>query len=114
MPVYEVQDADAPALEAASAFYARHLPLISLALAASQDQAMTLVFPPADHSHIAWRRAAVQELARAHAPRRINGIAGTGQALVAAVRYLDGAAGVTGQYLCLDDAGAGAVLGQQA
>ena len=65
-----------------------------------------LVFPPADHSHRDWRLAAVQELAREHAPRRINAVerrcgrdASCGSGAIWMPRT-----GVTGQLLPLDDA----------
>lgn len=72
---------------------------------------VTLVFPSADHVHMAWRLAAVQSLAREHAPVRINAVASDDPAAVhAGLSYLAGADGVTGQYLPLDGTGAGAVV----
>ena len=77
--------------------------------AATQD--LLLVFPPADHTHRGWRLAAVQMLARAAAPRRVNAVASASEpAIASAAHYLEQAPGLTGQYLPLDDAGAGAVL----
>ena len=74
-------------------------------------QCLTLLFAPADHTHRAWRLAAVQALAREHAPARVNAIASEGDAAVsAALTYLEAAEGFTGQYLPLDDAGAGPVI----
>ncbi len=74
-------------------------------------QCVTLLFAPSDHTHRAWRLAAVQALAREHAPARVNAIAGDGDAAVsAALAWLEAAEGVTGQYLPLDDVGAGAVI----
>jgi hypothetical protein len=68
---------------------------------------LLLVFPPADHTHRAWRLAAVQELARRHAPVRVNAVASDDEAAIAAAeRYLASAPGVTGQYLPLDSHGA--------
>ena len=52
-------------LDAALHFYQRHVPQI---LAAGDDCAV--LFDPADHSHHAWRLAAVQQLARDVAPAR--------------------------------------------
>jgi hypothetical protein len=66
--------------------------------------ALTLVFAPADHTHRAWRLAAVQGLARRWAPIRVNAVAsGDEVAILAANSYLDHAPGVTGQYLPLAD-----------
>ena len=59
-----------------------------------------LVFAPADHTHRGWRLAAVQELARAAAPLRVNGVAGDDDAAIAAADRLPRRApGVTGQLL---------------
>ena len=72
---------------------------------------LVLIFPPADHTHGAWRLAAVQGLAREHAPRRVNAVASDGEpAIAAALTWLEAAEGVTGHYLPLDDEGAGAVV----
>ena len=76
-----------------------------------QGEDLALIFPPADHTHRGWRLAAVQALARESAPLRVNAIAGgSDPAIVAARAYLEQAQGVTGQYLPLDDAGAGPVV----
>ena len=84
---------------------------IELAKAAGAAEALTLVFTPADHTHTGWRLAAIQTLAREAAPRRINAIASDDpDAISAALAYLATAEGLTGQYLQLDSAGAGAVV----
>lgn len=71
-------------------------------------EGLVLVFPAADHTHATWRLAAVQMLAREAAPQRINAVASDDPAAIAAaLAYLTGADGVTGQYLPLDSAGAG-------
>ncbi len=76
-----------------------------------EEGLLVLIFPPADHTHRAWRLAAVQGLARELAPRRVNALASADEAGIAAgLAYLEGAAGLTGQYLPLDDAGAGLVV----
>ena len=97
-------------LPAAATFHAVWLPKVEVALAAKPDD-LVLVFDPADHTHREWRLAAVRGLARAQAPRRINGLAGEGAAVGAALAWLDRAPGVTGQYLALDGAGAGDPVG---
>jgi hypothetical protein len=80
-------------------------------LLSGEVQYLTLLFAPADHTHRTWRLAAVQALAREHAPARVNAIASEGGTGVsAALTYLEAAEGVTGQYLPLDDAGAGPVI----
>ncbi len=97
-------------LAAAADFHARVLPA---ALAALDGGALlvTLVFDPAGHPHRAWREAAVQTLALARAPARINALASADAAAIAATQaFIAAAPGLTGQYLPLDSAGAGAVI----
>ena len=61
-----------------------------------------IVFAAAGHEHGGWRLAAVQELARAAAPFRVNAVAGGDAAAQAqALDYLAAAPGVTGQVLAL-------------
>jgi hypothetical protein len=94
-------------LDAAAHFHAEVLPRVRDA-AAGVDH-VTLVFAPADHTHRGWRLAVVQGLARDHAPCRINGVASDDEsAIAAALAWLRGAEGVTGQYWPLDGQGAGA------
>jgi hypothetical protein len=84
-------------LGAAACFHADVLPQI-----VPVGDALTLVFAPADHTHRAWRLAAVQGLARRWAPVRVNAVAsGDEVAILAADTYLTHAPGVTGQYLPL-------------
>lgn len=111
MTILHIQQLPEEALEAAATFHDEVLPLLEMMLSQGAD-ALTLALNPADHTHRDWRVAAVRQLARKFAPNRINIVAGTSAAaLAAADRYLESAAGVTGQYLPLDDAGAGPVLG---
>ena len=92
-------------IAAAAAFYAAVVPTLS----GTGD--LVLVFPPADHTHTAWRLAAVQSLARARVPGRVNAVSGGSAAAVgAAIAYLAAAPGLTGQVLPLDDTGAGPVI----
>nr|WP_232308096.1 hypothetical protein [Tsuneonella dongtanensis] len=77
-------------------------------LSAIETGDVVIVFEPAGHDHRAWRLAAVQGLAREHAPRRVNAIASDKEAAIAAATdYLGRAPGVTGQYFVLDAGGAG-------
>ncbi len=101
------------ALAAAAAFHADALPGIVALLAepaapssSGDDRHLALVFPRADHAHRGWRLVAVQALARAHAPTRVNAIAGDDEAAIAAAaEFLARAPGVTGQYLPVEPAG---------
>lgn len=95
---------------AAAAFHDLWLPR-ARTLLGDGAKCLTLAFAAADYTHSAWRLAAVQSLAREHAPARVNAIAGGSPAAIAAARaYLEAAEGLTGQYLPLDDAGAGPVV----
>jgi hypothetical protein len=97
--------ADNP-LDAAAQFHADYLPAARAVL--QGGEALTLVFTPADHTHRGWRLAAVQGLARDHAPLRVNGLAGDDEKAIAATAdWLAQAPGVTGLYLGLDGQGAG-------
>ena len=92
------------ALAAAEAFYARGVP-------APNGADLTLIFPPADYTHRAWRLALVQQLARDYAPLRVNAIASDDEAAIAAaLGYLETAGAITGQYLPLDGVGADEVV----
>ena len=85
------------ALAAAAEFYARIVPQL-----AGLAEDATILFVPADHTHAAWRLAAVQELARTAAPHRVNAIAGTQPHEIAqALAFLATAPGVTGQIFVL-------------
>ncbi len=110
MALYRVMVLPGSALAASATFHGRDLPRI-ISLFSEVRDPVTLVFPPADHTHQGWRLAAVQSLARARKPRRVNAVESDDEAAIAgAVRYLDGADGVTGQLLPLDGVGAGEVI----
>ena len=92
------------ALDAAADFTANHLPTILGHLQNGED--VVAVLPEAAYDHVDWRRAAVRDLARAHAPTRVNFITtGSQTAVDETIRYLASAAGVTGQYLPLQSDG---------
>ncbi len=85
-------------LDAAAKFHARILPDLT------RGADLLLVFPSADHTHRLWRLAAVQELARAAAPHRVNAVAAASEAgIAAALNLIDSGQGITGQYLVLDE-----------
>ena len=107
MTLYRVAPLPGDAIAASAMFHARDIP----AIVAAPGAVLTIVFPPADHTHRGWRLAAVQSLARDRVPARVNAVAGDEEtAIAAAERYLAGAPGVTGQLLPLDSHGAEAVL----
>ena len=84
-------------LAAAGVFHQHWLAHVEDALDRGED--VMLQLPAADHTHREWRLAAVAGLARKHAPRRVNMVAGEGEAVDATAAYLARAPGVTGQYL---------------
>ena len=96
------------ALAAAARFYAEVMPLLN---PPPSEEDLTLIFLPADHSHRAWRLAAIQALAREYAPIRVNALVSDSEsAIAAALAYLATAEGLTGQLLELDDTGAAEVV----
>ena len=107
MAVVRIEGLPDDPLEAAAVFHAEWLPRLT-----EKRGDLVLIFPPADHTHRAWRLAAVQGLARVAVPHRVNALAGGDAAAIEAGQaYLAAAPGVTGQLLPLDGAGAGAVIG---
>lgn len=105
MDVLRIDDLPPEPLAAAARFHGEVVPALPC------DADLLLVLAPADHTHREWRAAAVAALARAHAPRRINAIAtGNDAGIASALAFLAKADGLTGQYLPLDDAGAGTVI----
>jgi hypothetical protein len=98
----DVTDLPAEPLDAAAEFYARELPEIRDDADINSELDLVIVFEPAGHDHRAWRLAAIQELARELAPRRINALVGKDESSIyEAMRYLDSAPGVTGQLLAI-------------
>lgn len=95
------------ALEAAARFHAEFLPQVAKLLDGAES--LVIMMPAATYDHADWRRAVARDLARAHAPRRVNVVGGNDVA--ATLEYLARAPGVTGQYLPLDGRGAGDPLG---
>lgn len=104
MELLRIEGLPADPLAAAAAFHAEWLPRARAAIEGGCDL-LVLRFASADHTHRAWRLAAVQGLALEYAPRRVNAIALDGdQALAQATSFLDKGQGITGQYLVLDTA----------
>lgn len=90
------------AVDAAAQFHAREMPRARQALA--DAEALALVFPPAGYDHRGWRLAAVQDLAREAAPKRVNAVVGEDQAAIAAaLDWLEQAPGITGQLLAVGE-----------
>lgn len=102
---YRIAMLDSQALAASADFYANHLPAIEAAVAANAS--LVVIFPPAEYDHRAWRCAAIADLARKHAPHRINAVAGDDAAAIKkAAAWLAQAPGITGQYFSVDGTGA--------
>ena len=99
--VLRIEGLPEAALDAAAAFHAEWLPKAREVLG-TVDQ-LVLSFPTESYDHRGWRLAAVQDLARAAAPRRVNAIAGDDQPAIAqTVDWLAQAPGVTGQLLAVE------------
>ena len=89
------------ALDAAARFHGEWLGKAREAL--GTNEALALVCPAAAYDHRGWRLAAVQDLAREAAPKRVNGVAGSDeQAIAATIEWLAQAPGITGQLLAVD------------
>ena len=101
--VVRVSNLPDDALDAASVFHARGLGLVRRSMTPDAD-ALVIVLPAAAHDHRGWRRALVQGLARSMAPVRVNALeGGNEESIAAALAWLEGASGVTGQLLKLAD-----------
>ena len=93
---YTVADLPMSALDASAYFYAEHL---DAARRAMGEGDLVIILPPTDYDHTDWRRALARDLAREHAPARVNVIAAGDEAQkLALLKYLSGAKGVTGHY----------------
>ena len=95
-------------LDAAAEFYERILPAIREDWDGVEE--IVVSFEAADHSHRAWRLAAIQELAREATPCRVNGVVMSKDDHLAStevLNYLHKAPGVTGQLFAVDGTGAG-------
>lgn len=98
--VVRIENLPAAPLDAAAAFYG-WVPDARAVLAGVDS--LVLIFDPAGHEHRSWRLAAVQELAREAAPKRVNGVVGEAQlALAECANWLAEQAGITGQLLVVD------------
>jgi len=87
-------------LDASTHFHVEIVPLIRDTLAEVSE--LVVWFSAADHTHAAWRLAAIQELAREASPKRVNAIVGDeGDALWPTSAFLKRAEGVTGQVFTL-------------
>lgn len=85
-------------IEASAVFFAEYLDTARALLDEPETLALAIVLPPAARDQDDWRRALARDLARAHAPKRVNVIGGSGKAVEETLAYLADASGVTGQY----------------
>lgn len=101
MKTLRFDDVPSSPISAAGRFYADHLPIISSHLASTKGD-LAVILPAARPKHDHWRRAAARDLAREHAPARVN-IIGGGDAdeVEQSVRFLKDTHGITGQYIAL-------------
>jgi len=104
--VLRITGLPAAALEAVAAFHGEYLSRARAELA--EADALALVFPSAPYDHTGWRKAAVADLAREAAPKRVNGVAGdAASAIDATLAWLAEAPGITGQLFAVDATCAG-------
>lgn len=100
------------ALEAAATFYERFSGAVAHAIA-DGAASVVLILPTGPYDHADWRRAAARDMARLHAPVRVNVIGGDDpRARAATTEYLAMAEAVTGQYLPLEAGGSEITLEQ--
>ena len=105
--VLRIEGLPANALDAAAEFHRIWLELARAALR-GEAKSLGIIMPPAPPDHRDWRRAVARDLARELAPKRVNLVAGSdSDAIFAALDYLAGAPGVTGQLLPVSGRGAG-------
>ena len=115
MALFRVDLLAEEALAASARFHAEILPEVLECVLSHSGDHLVLVFAPADHTHRGWRLAVVQQLAREHAPFRVNAVESDDQSAISAtLAYLDAAPGVTGQLLPLDGIGADRLLSSPA
>lgn len=92
---------DAP-LAASAAVFERHLEEAETMLAGEGVTALAIVLPRAGTDHDDWRLALARDLARGHAPQRVNVVGGGDEkARGETLAYLADAHGITGQYIPL-------------
>ena len=95
-PVREARGLPDAPLDAMAQFAGEHVPAL-------RESGGVVLFDHAEHTHDSWRKAAVEELAREVAPKRMNAVVGIDEAAIARVLdYLDRAPGVTGQVFVLE------------
>ena len=98
--VLTIHDLPADGLSASRTFFDRHINEAVELLAQGANEALAIVLPVAGPDHDDWRRTLARDLARAHTPKRVNVVGGlAGAERNAIIAYLEGAPGVTGQYL---------------
>lgn len=87
------------AIEASAAFITRHLAHARKLAGETDTSALAIVLPPAPSDHDDWRCTLARDLARAHAPVRVNVIGGApGEDRDDTITFLASAPGITGQY----------------
>lgn len=98
--VFEIEALPAGSLAASAAFYRHYLDRAEALLAKEQTTSLAIVLPTSCPDEDDWRRTLARDLARSHAPARVN-VVGTARAAAKAdvLAYLRDAPGVTGQYL---------------
>ena len=100
--LYEVSDLPEGGIAASAEFYSQHMNAAQAAL--DGFDALAILLPPAGSDHADWRCAVARDLARAHAPARVNVVSGpVGKERETLLNYLSDAKAVTGHYLEVRD-----------
>ena len=98
--VLTIEDLPQSGILASAAFVRDHLDAARELLGSGGATALAIVLPRAAPDHDDWRRTLARDMARAHAPGRVNVIsASTPDIAAPMLAYLRNAPGVTGQYL---------------
>ena len=84
-------------LAASAAFMTEYLEAAREMLSEDETTSLVIALPKAAYDHNDWRDTLARALAREYAPKRVNVVGGDDPATL--LKYLEGAPGVTGQYL---------------
>ncbi|MBD2842295.1 Rossmann fold domain-containing protein [Erythrobacter rubeus] len=90
-------------IEANAVFFAKYFDTARARLTGAGVTSLVIVMPPAGSDHDDWRRSLARDLARDHAPQRVNIVGGAGDHIEPTLAYLGNAPGVTGQYIALHE-----------
>ncbi|MEM9501827.1 MAG: Rossmann fold domain-containing protein [Pseudomonadota bacterium] len=98
--VYKIEMLPERSLASTAIFHETQLKGLAEQIAKPETTELAIVMPLAPSDHDDWRRTLARDLAREHAPKRVNVIAVNDDRIEKELlAYLRDAPGVTGQYL---------------